>query len=72
MITLTLPYPVSANRYWQTRVIKPKGGKFYQAMTYVSTEAKEFKALVCVAPLLAALPSPTPCTPTAHKTPTAG
>lgn len=46
MITLTLPYPVSANRYWQTRVIKPKGGKFYQAMTYVSTEAKEFKALV--------------------------
>lgn len=46
MITLTLPYPVSANRYWQTRVIKPKGGKFYQAMTYVSAEAKAFKDLV--------------------------
>ena len=46
MITLTLPYPVSANRYWQTRVIKPKGGKFYQAMTYVSAEAKAFKELV--------------------------
>lgn len=46
MITLTLPYPVSANRYWQTRVIKPKGGNFHQAMTYVSAEAKEFKALV--------------------------
>lgn len=46
MITLTLPYPVSANRYWQTRVIKPKGGKFHQAMTYVSAEAKEFKELV--------------------------
>lgn len=43
MITLTLPYPVSANRYWQTRVIKPKGGKFHQAMTYVSAEAKAYK-----------------------------
>lgn len=43
MITLTPPYPVSANRYWQTRVITPKGGKFAQAMTYVSAEAKAFK-----------------------------
>lgn len=46
MITLTLPYPVSANRYWQTRVIKPKGSKFHQAMTYVSAEAQAFKTLV--------------------------
>lgn len=58
MITLTLPYPVSANRYWQTRVIKPKGGKFYQAMTYVSTEAKEFKALVQKLALAAGVRSP--------------
>ena len=58
MITLTLPYPVSANRYWQTRVIKPKGGKFYQAMTYVSTEAKEFKALVQKLALAAGVRAP--------------
>lgn len=36
-ITLTLPYPVSCNRYWRTRVVKGL------AMTYVSTEAKDYK-----------------------------
>lgn len=36
-ITLTLPWPVSANRYWRTRVVKNI------AMTYVSTEAKQYK-----------------------------
>lgn len=41
MITLTLPYPISANRYWQTRVIKV--GQQSRAMTYVSSEAKAFK-----------------------------
>lgn len=44
MITLTLPYPVSANRYWQTRVIKMGG--LPRAMTYVSAEAKAFKEQV--------------------------
>lgn len=44
MITLTLPYPISANRYWQTRVIKVAGQT--RAMTYVSTEAKVFKEQV--------------------------
>ncbi len=44
MITLTLPYPVSANRYWQTRVIRK--GSQSMAMTYVSAEAKAFKDLV--------------------------
>ena len=37
MITLRLPYPVSANVYWRTRVV----GKL--AMTYVSKEAKAYK-----------------------------
>ena len=37
MITLTLPWPVSANRYWRTCVI----GK--RAQTYVSAEAKAYK-----------------------------
>lgn len=39
-ITLTLPYPVSANVYWRTRV----AGKL--AMTYVSAEAKGYKRQV--------------------------
>ncbi len=39
-ITLTLPYPVSANVYWRTRV----AGKL--AMTYVSAEAKAYKRQV--------------------------
>lgn len=37
-ITVTLPPPVSANVYWRTRVVKNI------AMTYVSAEAKAFKA----------------------------
>lgn len=36
-ITVVLPFPVSANVYWRTRVV----GK--AAVTYVSAEAKEFK-----------------------------
>jgi crossover junction endodeoxyribonuclease RusA len=39
-ITVTLPAPVSANVYWRTRVVKN------MAMTYVSAEAKAFKAEV--------------------------
>lgn len=51
-ITVTLPWPVSANVYWRTRVVKNV------AMTYVSSEAKAYKAEVgylleaagCIAP----------------------
>ena len=42
-ITLTLPYPVSSNRYWATRIIKLKGAARSTAMTYVTPEAKAFK-----------------------------
>ena len=45
MITLTLPYPISANRYWATRVVTPKGGR-PMAMTYVTPEAKAYKEQV--------------------------
>lgn len=45
-ITLTLPYPVSSNRYWATRIIKLKGALKPTAMTYVTPEAKAFKELV--------------------------
>lgn len=42
MITLTLPYPISANRYWFTVVNK----KTLRAMTFPSTEGKAYKKLV--------------------------
>ena len=42
-ISLTLPYPISANRYWATRVVMPKGGGRPMSMTYVTPEAKAYK-----------------------------
>ncbi|MES2634048.1 MAG: RusA family crossover junction endodeoxyribonuclease [Pseudomonadota bacterium] len=41
-VTVTLPSPPSANRYWRSRVIQPKAGPAIVS-TYVSTEAKQFK-----------------------------
>lgn len=41
-IILTLPYPVSANRYWRTYM--PKG--FKAPVTTLSQEAKDYKAQV--------------------------
>jgi crossover junction endodeoxyribonuclease RusA len=49
-ILLTLPYPVSANRYWASRVVSVKGRPM--PMTYVTADAKAYKADVqklCVA-----------------------
>lgn len=40
MIRLVLPYPVSANRYWRTIVAKKQA----RALTFVSDEAKSYKA----------------------------
>lgn len=42
MITLALPYPISANRYLQTRVIRK--GAASMAMAYVSAAAEALKA----------------------------
>lgn len=42
MIALTLPYPISANRYWRT-VVNRKNGR---AMTFVSAEASAYKTEV--------------------------
>lgn len=39
-MVLTLPYPISANRYWRTGV----RGRY--AVTYVSDEAKDYKSAV--------------------------
>jgi crossover junction endodeoxyribonuclease RusA len=45
-ITLTLPYPISANRYWATRTVPAKGARKAMALTYVTPEAKAYKATV--------------------------
>lgn len=41
--TLTLPYPISANRYWASRVIRSKKTRKWMSMTYVTPEAREYK-----------------------------
>jgi crossover junction endodeoxyribonuclease RusA len=45
-INLTLPYPPSSNRYWRSRVVRLKTTGKYAAITYLSEEAKDFKAKV--------------------------
>lgn len=42
MVELLLPYPPSANRYWRTRVVTPRGKEPFVS-TYVSKEAEQFK-----------------------------
>ena len=42
-VTLSLPYPISANRYWATRVIPARPGKKALAITYVTDDAKDYK-----------------------------
>lgn len=44
--SLVLPYPISANRYWASRTVKPRGGGKSFTTTYVTPEAKEYKAQV--------------------------
>jgi crossover junction endodeoxyribonuclease RusA len=41
-VKVTLPYPISSNRYWASRIVKPKDGKAFVS-TYVTPEAKQFK-----------------------------
>lgn len=49
MIRLTLPYPISANRYWQTRVMKAKSAAGRpMATTYISAEAKAYKKQIAL------------------------
>lgn len=46
LIQITLPPPISANRYWAHRVLKSKETGKWMAMTYVTTEAKQYKEAV--------------------------
>lgn len=51
-VTLTLPYPISANRYWATRAMR-QGSQVF-ATTYVTAEAHQYKATVKTCALLEA------------------
>ena len=53
-IVLTLPWPISANRYWRTYM--PKG--FKAPVTAVSTEAKEYKRAVGLIARVAGIRAP--------------
>ncbi|WP_082575625.1 RusA family crossover junction endodeoxyribonuclease [Lysobacter sp. Root667] len=59
-ITLVLPYPISANRYWATRVIaRPKKPPHKPlAMTYVTPEAVDYKSEVSKLALEAGIRAP--------------
>lgn len=52
-ITVTLPYPPSANRYWRHRAL-PRGG----ISTYISSDGKAFRANVHHALLAAGVRKP--------------
>ena len=54
MITLTLPWPVSANRYWQSFV--PRGAT--RAIVHLSTEAKAYKKAIALACVTAGIRKP--------------
>lgn len=59
MIRLTLPYPISTNRYWQTRVMNAKTARGKaMATTHLSTEAKAFKKQVQLLALAAGVRAP--------------
>jgi len=57
-ITLVLPYPISANRYWATRVITPKGQRRAMSMTYVTPEAKQYRDDVAKLAIAAGIRTP--------------
>jgi len=56
-ITLTLPYPISANDYWGTRVVTPKGRR-PMAIFYVTDEARAYKKTVALLAKAAGLRAP--------------
>ncbi|OMG85406.1 endodeoxyribonuclease RusA [Achromobacter xylosoxidans] len=55
--TLTLPYPISANRYWASRTVTPRGKPSFTS-TYVTKEAQDYKAQVKKLALVAGVRKP--------------
>jgi len=58
MIALTLPYPVSANRYWSSRVIRSKETGRQMAMTYVTPEARAYREEIALRARAAGIRTP--------------
>lgn len=56
-VRLILPYPISANRYWASRTVTPRGKPAFTS-TYVTTEAKAYKAYVQQLALVAGVRKP--------------
>ena len=57
-VTLVLPYPISENRYWATRVIKLKKTGKWASMTYVTPEADAYRQQVALLALQAGVRKP--------------
>lgn len=59
-VTLVLPYPISANRYWASRAVplQGKGKRKAMAITYVTDEAKQYKTDVAKLCVIAGIRSP--------------
>lgn len=58
VITLILPYPVSANDYWGTRIFKVKGRP--TATVYVTDEARKYRRMVADIALAVGIRKPLP------------
>ena len=56
--TLVLPYPISENRYWASRVIKVKATGKWMSMTYVTPEANAYRQQVALLALQAGVRKP--------------
>ena len=56
-VSLSLPYPISANAYWGSRVVTPKGGRA-MALTFVTHEARSYKAQVLALARAAGITAP--------------
>lgn len=58
-VTLMLPYPISTNLYWRSRIVTPRVGPAF-VNTYVSPEAKAYKEGVAWAAVVAGVRKPFP------------
>ena len=59
-ITVTLPMPVSANRYWAHRSLDSKGAGKARAITYVTEDARAYRKTVAWLMMKAGMRKPFP------------
>lgn len=60
MITITLPYPISANRYWGERIVPARGSKPGFVQRYITPEARAYRESVGWAARAAGIAKPLP------------